>query len=539
MSEETEKKRQLEDHFVRYVISPELTDAMRARRDSPRDDDRRRAKVARDDHDRFKVIIEVRNDYPGGRRKAQERIAYLLSETVRPDGRDLIKPLDSSASFVFASLDREEIERLLRRDSRTDEGRGSPVTVDGDAAPPPAAIFKVWPDHKLEPFLDRSVRLIKADACHRTFEARGQGIVWAVVDSGIEGGHPHFDAYDNLNLGHLQTGQGDLLDHCDFTPGGGAPLVDAFGHGTHVAGILGGATPVGPKAWKLVRERDQRGAIKASMQEMKGSLTGVAPAVTLVSLKVLDDSGEGEESSLISALEHIAKVNNNGERLRIHGVNISLGYPFLYPEWFAAGRSPICMQVNRLVDQGVVVVVAAGNDGSAFIKTEGVQRRVGLDQSIADPGNAEKAITVGSTHAEEPFRYGVSYFSSKGPTADGRMKPDLLAPGERILSCASRPNFVRQALEDTGTEPPAALIQNAALFKQDTGTSMAAPHVSGAIAAFMSARSELIGEPALIKRILMDSASDLGRKRDFQGSGLIDLMRAMQAQTLRKDLRND
>jgi subtilisin family serine protease len=118
------------------------------------------------------------------------------------------------------------------------------------------------------------------------------------------------------------------------------------------------------------------------------------------------------------------------------------------------------------------------------------------------------------------------------------MKPDLLAPGERILSCASRQSFIRQAEED-GIEPEAARGRSTALYKQDTGTSMAAPHVSGAIAAFMSARSELIGEPMMIKSVLMESASDLGRKRDFQGAGLIDLMRAMQAQTLRKEHRYD
>lgn len=273
---------------------------------------------------------------------------------------------------------------------------------------------------------------------------------------------------------------------------------------------------------------------------MNKPVSGVAPAVKLVSLKVLDDAGEGEESSLIAALEYVARVNGQGDRLRIHGVNISLGYPFLYPEWFASGRSPVCMQVNRLVDQGVVVVVAAGNDGSAFIKTEGTQRRVGLDQSIADPGNAEKAITVGSTHAEEPYRFGVSYFSSKGPTADGRMKPDILAPGERILSCASAQSFARLLKDEIDMSALAPTVPaTASLYRQDTGTSMAAPHVSGAIAAFMSARSELIGEPGQIKALLMDSASDLGRKRDFQGAGLIDLMRAMQAQTLRKNRYHD
>jgi len=526
MPEERDKKRRLEDHFVRYVISPELQEAMGGEALVDGDDRaksgliRRRAEIARDPTQRFKVIIEANWDYPGGRMEAQKRIGALLARVLGKGWKDFCKPLDSSPLHVFASLHADELKALLR--------------MDQDQRPPNPAIYKIWPDHKLEAFLDRSVKLIKADACHRTFEARGEGIVWAVIDSGIEGDHPHFSTHANL-----APQSDDAFGHRDFTGGTSEePLVDVYGHGTHVAGILGGVSSAKHQAWKAVKTRDEGGSIQSGLKEMTKPVSGVAPAVRIISLKVLDDIGDGEESNLIAALEYVARVNGQGERLRIHGVNISLGYPFLYPEWFASGRSPVCMQVNRLVDQGVVVVAAAGNDGSAIIQTEETKRQVGLDQTIADPGNAEKAITVGSTHAEEPYRYGVSYFSSKGPTADGRMKPDILAPGERILSCASGPSFKRllqEGMDDETASPP----KSAALYRQDTGTSMAAPHVSGAIAAFMSARSELIGEPDQIKNLLMESASDLGRKRDFQGAGLIDLMRAMQAQTLRKDRYHD
>lgn len=532
MSEGGERKQRLENNFARYVISPELQQAMGEETATENEgltksgEPRRRAGIAREQTDRFKVIIEASKDYPGGRERAQKRIAKLLEALFGEMWRSLSKPLDSSPLHVFASLHAEELKTLLAMDQK--QGRGS------------RAIFKVWPDHKLEAFLDRSVKLIKADACHRTFEARGEGIVWAVIDSGIEGSHPHFRTHANLDFPEFEKRRPDDLAHRDFTGGArAAPLEDVYGHGTHVAGILGGVTPEKTSGWKAVKERDEGGFIRSDVQKMAKPISGVAPAVKIVSLKVLDDVGEGEESSLIAALEYVARVNGQGDRLRIHGVNISLGYPFLYPEWFASGRSPICMQVNRLVDQGVVVVVAAGNDGSALINTDGARRRVGLDQSIADPGNAEKAITVGSTHAEEPYRYGVSYFSSKGPTADGRMKPDILAPGERILSCASAARFARQLQNGGDPEPEIKVDSSTPLYRQDTGTSMAAPHVSGAIAAFMSARSELIGEPNQIKDLLMESASDLGRKRDFQGAGLIDVMRAMQAQTLRKDRFND
>src|SRR5207342_3251268 len=119
-------------------------------------------------------------------------------------------------------------------------------------------------------------------------------------------------------------------------------------------------------------------------------------------------------------------------------VNLSLGYGF-DPEWFACGQSPLCVEVDRLVMSGVSVVVAAGNTGYA-LATDVFQKRAipaGRPLSINDPGNADLAITVGSTHRDMPHVYGVSYFSSKGPTGDGRLKPDLLAPGERILSAAA------------------------------------------------------------------------------------------------------
>jgi subtilisin family serine protease len=140
----------------------------------------------------------------------------------------------------------------------------------------------------------------------------------------------------------------------------------------------------------------------------------------------------------------------------------------------------------------------------------------GLDLTVDDPGNAELAITVGSTHRDMPHLYGVSYFSSKGPTGDGRMKPDLLAPGEKILSC-----------EAAG--PPARRGKREARYVEKSGTSMAAPHVSGVIAAFLSIRKEFVQRPEEVKRIFLSSATDLGRARDFQGHGLVDLMRAIQS----------
>jgi serine protease AprX len=118
-----------------------------------------------------------------------------------------------------------------------------------------------------------------------------------------------------------------------------------------------------------------------------------------------------------------------------------------------------------------------------------------------------------------PHVYGVSYFSSKGPTGDGRAKPDLVAPGERILSAATG----RMRARAQGTA--GARVD----YVESSGTSMAAPHVSGVIAAFLSIRGEFIGRPEEIKQILTSTATDLGRVREFQGAGLIDAMRAIQS----------
>jgi subtilisin family serine protease len=176
--------------------------------------------------------------------------------------------------------------------------------------------------------------------------------------------------------------------------------------------------------------------------------------------------------------------------------------------------------VDRLIKTGVVVVVAAGNTGYGKVGAEQRITKVGLANTINDPGNSALAITVGATHRDSPHIYGVSYFSSKGPTGDGRLKPDLVAPGERITSCAAG-----MYLESEGGDIPDDLPA----YIDDTGTSMAAPHVSGAIAAFLSIRREFIQRPDEVKRIFLDSATPLGRERYFEGRGLVDLMRAIQS----------
>jgi subtilisin family serine protease len=190
----------------------------------------------------------------------------------------------------------------------------------------------------------------------------------------------------------------------------------------------------------------------------------------------------------------------------IHGVNLSMSVQHDVAN-FACGRTPVCEECERAVSSGVVVVTAAGNRG--FNKLANPDPDATGDYryiSITDPGNAQSVITVGATHRYMPHTYGVSYFSSRGPTGDGRTKPDLVAPGERIDSCAPGGDYETM-----------------------DGTSMAAPHVSGAAALLMARNSELIGQPLRVKEVLCKTATDLGREPRFQGAGMLDILRALQA----------
>ena len=408
------------------------------------------------------------------------------------------------------------------------------ATADSAAGDwPYRAIFRIWPDFEVHRQIDASTMTVKAVPAQRSFAAFGDGIVWAVIDSGIDGTHPHFQGERTLD----DPSVADL--HRDFVSGSNDPaaaLVDDDGHGTHVAGIIAG----GLARWKpddptrhavAVEKRRNNGSVAGTDPILVprpvdlSRLNGVAPRAKLVSLKVLGGLGDltTRTTRVMNALAYVRETNGEtGKLTRIHGVNLSLGYDFL-AEWFACGQSPLCLEVNRLVRTGVIVVVAAGNSG--YVKLN-VQKADVTEFSAAitinDPGNADLAITVGSTHRDSPHTNGISYFSSRGPTGDGRTKPDLVAPGELITSAAAGKNLAKiQQANLVG-------LDGAAVYVQDSGTSMAAPHVSGAIAAFLSVQREYVGQPDAVKRIFTSSATSLNRDPNFQGAGLVDLMRALQ-----------
>lgn len=485
-----------------------------------------------DDETPGRYMVELNIQYVGGLQKAAEAFEILCASSLKGDTKGRLSKL--SKSYFLVRMSCNEWREMLNKDEAT-----------ARETPRKRVIYKLWPDFKVKALMDRSMATVKADAAFRSYSASGAGVTWAVIDSGIDGKHPHFGSAEERRRHESPLYHPSVTElHRDFTEAGkngnGDALFDGLGHGTHVAGIIAGGLP----KEAIVHTEDQavpglRYAVYEQVFDANAqgnrilgklpverfvrkpeALRGVAPEATLVSLKVLDDKGSGFVSDIMAALVYIREeLNDDPKMLRVHGVNLSVGYDF-DAQMFACGQSPLCVEVDRLVKSGVVVVTAAGNTGYGSINASERPMKAGLSNTINDPGNASLAITVGSTHRDSPHTYGVSFFSSKGPTGDGRLKPDLVAPGERITSCAAASKCKRMGIK---------VAEGVAAYVDDSGTSMAAPHVSGAIAAFLSIRREFIQRPEEVKRIFLESATSLGRERYFEGHGLVDLMRAIQS----------
>lgn len=402
--------------------------------------------------------------------------------------------------------------------------------------PPPGRplLWAVNRNRPARPALWRSRNTIKADAATLLFDLRCNDICWAVIDSGVDHAHPAFSkrggdgvltgetrvkaTYDFTRLRGILAGSADdrdtlgdadeeqrkeietrlrsgraidwalLADQLRIDGEDRKAYSPKHEHGTHVAGILGAD-------WKAADSDPPR----------QNDVRGVCPDIGIYDLRVFDDAGVGDEFAILAALQFIRWLNANSPVPVVHGVNLSLSLDHEVGS-YACGRTPVCEECERLLGAGTVVVVAAGNEGRAFVSMASGSTEGYRQMSITDPGNAAGVITVGATHRHQPHTYGVSYFSSRGPTGDGRAKPDLVAPGEKI----------------TAPVPGGGL-------KSLDGTSMAAPHVSGAAALILARHPELIGQPAAIKRVLCETATDLGRERYFQGSGVVDALRAIQS----------
>jgi subtilisin family serine protease len=223
--------------MVSFIISPAVRLEMDAARKAP--------------GARVDVIIspqESKSDPSAGVGPAKEALLKFL------EGIESANPR-SSDFYVFASLLPDEIEILARR----------------------ADVYQIWNDHKCEAHLLSTVNTIKASACWRTFNARGEGITWAVLDSGIRSGHPHFSRF--------QTIDSSLQKNFSSSP----TLEDRFGHGTHVAGIIAGCPPERSsdacpyRAATYLEDADE-----PKIEPLASAPSGVAPMAKLVMMTVRD-----------------------------------------------------------------------------------------------------------------------------------------------------------------------------------------------------------------------------------------------------------
>jgi serine protease AprX len=463
----------------------------------------------------------------------------LLWAGVQDGGKEETAPI-SAADQISYILDRakaKDIAPLL-------------IELGGNMLSDPAREPLVWQvslNRQALPAITRSIPAVKADAAHTLFKVDCREIAWAVIDSGIDGTHPAFGgrvkrsfdfknfrkivSLSNLKPGVRSSNIAELQADASWAALKNPPtdpdadlkrlaedarnrgpihwqLVEKFveikpdtkpptNHGTHVAGIIGAS-------------KDQAKAA-ASGKDNSDFADGMCPDIQLYDFRVLGREIKDAEFAIIAALQFIRYLNDRDNFITIHGANLSLSIPHDVRN-FACGRTPICNECEHLIETGVVVVTAAGNHGYKSFETKEGSYDSYAAFSITDPGNADGVITVGATHRFWPHTYGVSFFSSRGPTGDGRLKPDLVAPGERIRAPFS------------GGDPKAG-----GDWGDLDGTSMAAPHVSGAAAMLMARYSELVGQPRRIKRILCENATDLGRERSFQGHGMLDVLRAFQS----------
>jgi subtilisin family serine protease len=267
---------------------------------------------------------------------------------------------------------------------------------------------------------------------------------------------------------NVNDSQGNSFSQsCSITVGAAQPVsmtgtADQFGHGTHVAGIIGSGG--------------------------NGSVyIGMAPAVNLINLRVLDQNGNGTDANVIQAIDTAISL---ARTYNIRVINLSLGRQVFEP----AAQDPLCQAVEAAWNAGIVVVAAAGNEGrNNSAGTQGYG-------TIAAPGNDPDVITVGAMKSEGTTTRSddlIASYSSKGPTAfDNYAKPDLVAPGNLIVS-------TMPASLTLGQEYPANQVGSG--FFIMSGTSMATPVVSGAAVLLLQKTPSLT--PDQVKARLMKNAT--------------------------------
>lgn len=288
----------------------------------------------------------------------------------------------------------------------------------------------------------------------------GTGVGIAVIDSGI---------YSHPDLLSARSGQSRVVYRKSFI---GGVQNDDYGHGTHVAGIVAGT---------------------GALSNVPGSshvLRGIAPNANLLDLRVLDENGSSNDSVVITALQTAVALKN---RYNVRVINLSLGRPF----YESCTLDPLCEAVEAAWNNGIVVVVAAGNLGRNGYST------------VLSPGNSPHAITVGAMKTEETYTRNddmIASYSSKGPTyIDLTVKPDVVAPGNLVVSLLAPGSTLANAYPQNVVGPSYySSSTGPAKYFRLSGTSMATPVVSGAVALILQKDPTLT--PDTIKARLMKTA---------------------------------
>lgn len=308
--------------------------------------------------------------------------------------------------------------------------------------------------------MNRVREIVEANWAHNR-KIFGEGIGVAIVDTGAS---EHIDLVGSKNR---IMGFRDIIN-------GREKIYDDNGHGTHVAGIIGGDGTAS-----------------------RGFYMGIAPKAHIISVKVLNYKGNGNVTDVLKGLKWIIE---NKDKYNIRVVNISVGGTV---EKNVDESSRLVQGVNRVWDSGIVVVVAAGNNGPK-------------PKSISLPGISRKVITVGASDDNIPVELlgnTTINYSGRGPTNECIRKPDIVAPGSNIVSC----NLIKHSINRDALY--SGRLTN--MYTAKSGTSMATPIVSGAIALLLSAYPQMTGRDVKLK--LRNSAKDLGYPWNKQGWGLLNI----------------
>ena len=450
-----------------------------------------------------------REDDGSGLRRSATRLSPELSALIR-QGRQGQEPLQVIVQFR-KSPSTSQLQKLTNlggvHKQRLNAILGGvfslPVTALRALANDPDVAY-ISPNRSLSGAADYAEATVGADVAQRS-GLDGTGIAVAVIDSGIT---------DNPDLHDPSTGQSRVVYSESFVPG--TDTADYYGHGTHVAGIIAG------------------NAQQSGGRNNPSAIYGVAPRARLVNLRVLDSNGSGQDSYVIAALQRAIALK---DVYNIRVVNLSLGRPVFE----SYTQDPLCQAVEAAWNAGLVVVVAAGNQGrNNKYHTHGY----GM---ISAPGNDPDVITVGAMNTMGTPAKGddlIASYSSKGPTVlDHVVKPDLVAPGNRIASLLVRGSTLDVKFKTDEVSPTAygAASTAAKAYFKLSGTSMATPVVSGAAALLIHQDSTLT--PDVVKARLMKTADKVfpqdseipvdGVATDYQydiftvGAGYLDIPNAL------------